>query len=282
MIVSRMPPVEEEDYMLNLRLYFVFAFVFGFVLLHSNNARSSGDIEFHATNNTQNEWCMQCTGPFSRFSPKVPVMPGGTIIFYSAQIGEFSPYGNWNCSLYTTDTCFLLDSQPEITTGISVPAGIPLVDLVILEQQGFPTIVQRFTALGAEGDGDLSVVSKLGNDPVPGVADRDTFRFRGQEGDQVTIRLEGDPTAGHIGSHTRLRLNNGRKLSEFLKVRTGELPLEITVTIPETGTYEVTAAKVAQSDVPDNLLSFRGGYILSVDSADNEIEALIPGENVEQ
>jgi hypothetical protein len=59
------------------------------------------------------------------------------------------------------------------------------------------------------------------------------------------------------------------------------LPLEITVTIPETGVYEVSAAKVLQSDVPDNLLSFKGGYILSVDSAGDKIESLRPGENVE-
>jgi len=45
--------------------------------------------------------------------------------------------------------------------------------------------------------------------------------------------------------------------------------------------YELIVGKIAQSDVPDNLLSYRGGYILSVGSAENKIESLIPGENVE-
>ena len=45
--------------------------------------------------------------------------------------------------------------------------------------------------------------------------------------------------------------------------------------------YEVTVAKIVQSDVPDNLLSFKGGYFLSVDSSANAVRPLIPGENVE-
>ena len=93
--------------------------------------------------------------------------------------------------------------------------------------------------------------------------------------------LEGDPSAGYIGTYAKLRLASGRRLGDFQKAEQGELPLEITVTIPETGTYEVTAARLVQSDVPDNLLSFKGGYIVSVDSAGDKIESLRPGENVE-
>jgi hypothetical protein len=45
--------------------------------------------------------------------------------------------------------------------------------------------------------------------------------------------------------------------------------------------YELIVGKIAQSDVPDNLLSFRGGYILSLDSSADDVGPLIPGENVE-
>lgn len=264
-----------------LKLYFLYAFIAGLTLL-PYEALSGGDIEFNAVNNSGDDWCLQCEGPFSRQTPRVIVNRGGGVThFYSAEISEFSPYGSWNCSLYQVDVCFLVGSEPEITSGIAIPAGTSLVELIIMEQQGITVIAQKFPELGAESNYDISVSSMLGNNPLPDTQDRDTFRIRAEAGDEVTIRLDGDPTAGYIGSFARLRLTSGRRIGDFQRVEKGELPLEITVTIPETGTYEVSAAQVLQSDVPDNLLSFRGGYILSADSAEDKIKALIPGENVE-
>lgn len=265
-----------------LKFYFLYAFIAGFMYLLPYNAFSAGEIEFHATNNTAQERCLQCEGPFSRKTPRVIVSPGGGMTyFYSAAITEFSPYGPWFCSLYQVDSCFLLGSEPELTTGIVVQPGMPVADLIISEQDGFPIIIQKFPGLEAESGAGLSVASKLGNDPAPGARDVDTFRVSAEEGDELTIRLEGDPSAGYIGTYARLRLISDRRIGHIEEVEAGELPLEINVTIPETGTYELTVAKVAQSDVPDNLLSFKGGYILSVDSADDKVEALIPAENVE-
>lgn len=264
-----------------LKLYFLCAFIAGLTLL-PYEAFSGGDIEFNAVNNSGDDWCLQCVGPFSRQTPRVIVnQRGGVTHFYSAEISEFSPYGSWNCSLYQVDVCFLVGSEPEITSGIAIPAGTSLVELIIMEQQGITVIAQKFPELGAESGAGLSVTSKLGNDPAPGALDRDTFRIKAEEGDEITVRLEGNPSAGYLGSFTRLRLISDRRIGHFEEVETGELPLEITTTIPETGVYEVIVGKIAQSDVPDNLLSFKGGYILSVDSPDDKVEALIPGENVE-
>ncbi len=265
-----------------LKLYFLYAFIAGFIYLLPYNAFSAGEIEFHATNNTAQERCLQCEGPFSRKTPRVLVSPrGGMTYFYSAEVTEFSPYGPWFCSLYQVDSCFLLGSEPELTTGIVVQPGMPVADLIISEQDGFPIIIQKFSGLEAESDAGLSVASKLGNDPAPGARDVDTFRVSAEEGDELTLRLEGDPSAGYVGTFTRLRLISDRRIGHIEEVEAGELPLVINVTIPETGTYELIVSKVAQSDVPDNLLSFKGGYILSVDSADDKVEALIPAENVE-
>jgi hypothetical protein len=107
------------------------------------------------------------------------------------------------------------------------------------------------------------------------------FRVSAEEGDEITLRLEGDPSAGYIGTYARLRLLSDRRIGHFDEVETGKLPLEITVTVPETGMYELIVGKIAQSDVPDNLLSFKGGYILSLDSSSDDVGPLIPGENVE-
>jgi hypothetical protein len=267
--------------MRKFKLYFLYAVIAGLTSL-PYEAFSGGDIEFNAVNNSGDDWCLQCQGPFSRQTPRVIVnRRGGVTHFYSAEISEFSPYGSWNCSLYQVDVCFLVGSEPDVTSGIAVPAGTSLVELIIMEQQGITVIAQKFPELGAESVNDISVASKLGNDSAPGAVDRDTFRIRAEAGDEVTIRLEGDPSTGYIGTYARLRLASGLGIGDFQRIDKGELPLEITVTIPETGVYEVSAAKVLQSDVPDNLLSFKGGYILSVDSAGDKIESLRPGENVE-
>ncbi|HSC33675.1 MAG TPA: hypothetical protein VLG45_00230, partial [Thermodesulfobacteriota bacterium] len=269
------------DTMNKPKIYFLYAFIAGLTLL-PYEAFSGGDIEFNAVNNSGDDWCLQCQGPFSRQTPRVIVNRGGGVThFYSAEISEFSPYGSWNCSLYQVDVCFLVGSEPDVTSGISVPLGTSLVELIIMEQQGITVIVQKFHGLEAESGSGLSVTSKLGNDPAPGARDVDTFKVSAEEGEELTIRLEGDPSAGYIGTYARLRLISDRRIGHIEEVEAGELPIEITTTIPETGTYEVIVGKIAQSDVPDNLLSFKGGYILSVDSADDKVEALIPAENVE-
>lgn len=269
-----------------LKPFFLYAFIAGLAYLIPCETFGLSEIEFYVTNNTNNDKCFQCTGPFSRITPRVNVAQnGGMTYFYTAAVTAYSPYGHWLCSVYVTDNC--LDDGPipdedTFSTGIVIPGGSAVVDLSISEVQGLPVINVNFPGIGTTPNGnEVSVSSMLGNDPLPDTEDRDTFRIRAEEGDQVTIRLDGDPTAGHIGSFARLRLTSGRRIGQFRRVEKGELPLEITVTIPEAGTYEVTVAKLAQSDVPDNLLSFKGGYILSVSSAGDKIEALIPGENVE-
>jgi hypothetical protein len=149
-----------------LKFYFLYAVIAGFIYMLPHEAFSVGEIEFHAANNTAQERCLQCEGPFSRKTPRVLVGPGGGMTyFYSAGVTEFSPYGPWFCSLYQVDSCFLLGSEPELTTGIVVPAGTPLVDLIISEEQGFPVIIQRFTLPGAESGNDLSVASTLATTP---------------------------------------------------------------------------------------------------------------------
>ncbi len=268
--------------MSKLNLYFLYAFIAGFIYMLPHEAFSISEIEFYVTNNTVSEKCFQCNGPFSRRTPRVSLgSNGGMTYFYTAEITSFSPFGTWFCSLYPAESCSLLGPEPEVTAGIGIPAGVAVVNLSIAEVQGTPVINVSFPGLGAPNGNEVSVVSALGDDPLSGKEDRDTFRINAEAGDRVTIRLDDDPSAGHLGSHARLRLISDRRIGHFDEVESGELPLEITTTIPETGVYEVIVGKIAQSDVPDNLLSFRGGYILSVGSQEDKIESLIPGENVE-
>ena len=271
--------------MSKLNLYFLYAFIAGFIYMFPYEAFSISEIEFYVTNNTVSEKCFQCNGPFSRRTPRVIVgSNGGMTYFYTAEINSLSPFGHWSCFIFITDNCFDPGPVPDedtFSTDLVIPAGSAVVDLTISEVQGMPVINVSFPGFGAANGDAIAVASNLGDDPVPGKQDRDTFRIKAEAGDQVTIRLDDDPSAGHLGSHARLRLISGRRIGHFQRDESGELPLEITTTIPVTGVYEVIVGKIAQSDVPDNLLSYRGGYILSVGSAENKIESLIPGENVE-
>jgi hypothetical protein len=271
--------------MIRMKHYILYVLTAGLIYLLPSQAFSFSEIEFYVTNNTGAEKCFQCSGPFSRVTPRVNIgANGGSTYFYTAAVTSFSPYGLWHCFVYITDSC--LDEGPipdedTFETGVGIPAGVAVVNLSIAEAQGTPVINVSFPGLGAPDGSEVSVASSLGDDPLTGKEDRDTFRIKAEEGDQVTIRLDGDPSAGHIGSHARLRLISDRRIGHFEEVESGELPLEITTTIPETGVYEVIVGKIAQSDVPDNLLSFRGGYILSLDSSADAVRPLIPGENVE-
>lgn len=267
-------------------LYLLFVLLSGLMCLFPYEAFSIAEIEFHVTNDTGTEKCFQCSGPFSRETPRVNIAPGGTTYFYTAEVNSLSPFGPWSCFIFITDTCFDPGPIPDgdtISTVIGIPAGTAVVELTIVEFDGSPVINVRFPGGLGAADGDvISAASFLGDDQASSGKDSDTFRFNAEEGDRVTIRLDDDPSAGRLGDVARLRLRSDRRIGNFQEAESGELPLELTVTIPETGMYEVTVGKVAQSDVPDNLLSFKGGYILSVDSEPQPVEKLIPGENVER
>ncbi len=267
-------------------LYLLYVLLSGLICLFPYEAFSIAEIEFHVTNDTGTEKCFQCSGPFSRETPRVNIAPGGTTYFYTAEVNSLSPFGPWSCFIFITETCFdpgPIPDEDTVRNDIAIPAGTAVVELTIAESGGVLVINVRFPGGLGSADGDIiSVASFLGDDPASGLQDNDTFRFEADEGDQLTIRLDGDPSAGRLGSVARLRLKSDRRVGNFQEAESGELPLALTVTIPETGMYQVTVGKAPQSDVPDNLLSFKGGYILSVDSEPEQVEKLIPGENVER
>ncbi|MEQ9618525.1 MAG: hypothetical protein RIG61_05065 [Deltaproteobacteria bacterium] len=269
--------------MSSIKHYAVYAFIISSVCLFPPNAFSIKEIEFHVTNNTDVEKCVQCNGPYSRETPRVIVSPdGGRTYIYTAEVNSLSPFGSWECFIYITDRCFDPGPVPDedtISSKIVIPAGVSVVDITISEvSQGMDAISISFPGFVASNGAVVSVASFLGDNPKSEKPDRDTFGFEAVEGDQISVTLDGDPSVGRIGSETSLRLRSGRRIGNFERIESGELPLEIAVTIPETGMYELTVGKIAQSDVPDNML---GGYILSVGSVDGGIESLVPGKNVE-
>lgn len=263
-----------------IKFYALCAAIAGLTYLFPLSAFSIQEIEFYVTNQSSSERCFQCSGPFSRHSRRVSVPGrGGSSYFYTADVSSLSPYGRWFCQVFFIDNCFddgPVSEEDTITQGIFIPPGEASVSLIINGTgPGDTTISVSFQGLGAVDGTPVSVTSFLGDDPRPGKGDNDTFSFEAEAGDEVTITLEPDPSAGHTGDAAGLRLR--RRLGDSGQVIKQELPIEMTVTIPETGTYEI----VMQSDVPDNMLSYRGGYILKLDSASGSISHLHPSPNVE-
>jgi hypothetical protein len=121
--------------------------------------------------------------------------------FYTASVTPFSPYGRWSCFVYPIENCFDEGPIPEeetFSTDIFIPGRSAVVDLSISEAQGGPVINVNFPGIGT-ADGDvIAVASNLGKDQVHAKSDMDTFSFKTEGGDEITIMLDGDPSAGHI------------------------------------------------------------------------------------
>jgi hypothetical protein len=120
---------------------------------------------------------------------------------------------------------------------------------------------------------EFTHAAALGDDAKSDKPDRDTFTFDAVEGDDIVLRLIGDPATGHIGSQARLKLRRlGAGSGE--EVVEGSVPLRLKTTLSDTGTYEV----VVEQDDKQKDDWFRGNYFLVLRPG---IAELIPNEDVE-
>jgi hypothetical protein len=113
-----------------------------------------------------------------------------------------------------------------------------------------------------------SITSYLGRSAT-GRRDSDVFRFRGQRGEQVTIRIE------------KYRRGSGRRVAATLTGRhltiedAGRLPMELSVRLPSTGRYELNL---------NNLMRKRryvGNYCLTLESSQRAWKTLRRTASVE-
>ena len=242
--------------------------------------------------------CVFCKGPAFRVSPRFlrgseDPSTCAPCHFYAADIKHslFSPLGQWTCDLYiafgTGDGAICGDEEdafgPVHQTVFcqgDQPFGDYGVDLkVTVGAEAFDWSQYRLEISGnsiSPPPCSASVSSVLGDHPDQSGAtpDLDTFLFQGAAGDQVTVRLEADPRAGHNGGTASLRVRD--ESSGQSRTTVGTLPLEGTGTLPTTGRYEV---EVGQPAVPN---PFRGSYILRIKPIAGSIDRLEPAANVEK
>jgi hypothetical protein len=249
----------------------------------------AGDVEFYITDTISSNGhkiCWICTGPFLRSSGlHYFTAPFTNQHFYTTGDGIGSQYGEWNCYYnyandlggelqclgpragFTYQFSFTLDKNAVKVEFVETPPGYDP------RQTTTRAVAANGVSAEATAIKEFTHAAALGDDAKSDKPDRDTFTFDAVEGDDIVLRLIGDPATGHIGSQARLKLRRlGAGSGE--EVVEGSVPLRLKTTLSDTGTYEV----VVEQDDKQKDDWFRGNYFLVLRPG---IAELIPNEDVE-
>jgi hypothetical protein len=232
----------------------------------------AADIPFRVT--TPIDVCLLCKGPWHRHSSFCGQnISGGTerFNFYTAHVNIFSPFGSWECEA-DRGTC---DSDPFGSCIGSPPESERFFCVNDTPNRQVNLIIERDLTIRQDFPitpcSYVGAVAFLGDASSAGRRDRDSFRFDGEAGETITVRLDRDGAGGSSGESAELILREDR--GKTLDERSGALPLELTITLPEAGTYEVEALEVERSAGEP----FQGHFFLSVesDAGENRGESLL-------
>lgn len=121
------------------------------------------------------------------------------------------------------------------------------------------------------------ICSVLGNDPKPSLLDQDVFEFHGEAGNSISITLEKDTSVTTSGDRASLILKQKGKLS-ILKLDRSDLPNQVDLSLPITGTYQVIVGEEPQFLRGKQ---FIGHYCLNLDAPQGALETVNPTAWVE-
>jgi hypothetical protein len=250
--------------------------------------------------------CLFAKGPWGRISSGVNIgdlTVGQPCTFYAPDDNALNVYDLWEIAIYPNclplgvipglaEKNFFLLKRPANRVNITiddVPNGKWHINVSTAGgvSSGVPA-PQRGEAFGEMATGgtntleqneapsrtELSVKSWLGDSQDPsGRPDSDVFHFVGNAGDSVTLRLEADTRGGNNGGHATLRF-----VGPPARQVTGELPKRITVELGSTGRYDIAIEQA----VGQGERRYRGGYFLTVESSQGDIQRLVPTDSVEK
>ena len=263
--------------MVKVKTLLVSVFCFGLLSILPVKTAYTDEIPFRVKTALTDLLFISCKGPFGRNSGCVHIdAPSDFKLFYSAEINFFSPYGEWRCDVYALPICIGVAGRKTFQIHRH-PVPERQVDLTIVKCD---TCFDDSYAIQVETDQTccgISTSAFLGDRPQQSRPDRDTFSFEDTGGDEVTLTLEEDGSVGHIGEQANFKLRGPIGSASLDEFRTGELPLEITATIPESGEYEIV---VDQKNIPDDL-SYRGGFIITLISSLDDVGEIVPSKDVE-
>ncbi|MFZ1428533.1 MAG: hypothetical protein WAS21_17375 [Geminicoccaceae bacterium] len=197
-----------------------------------------------------------CGGPWLRRTANcgTPIRNDNQpLLFYSAEINLFSPFGPWQCQLRSVGECdpiiegltFCVDAEPN---------HVAPVELTLTEDEKLT--VKDFSPPPCNS----AVAAGFLGDETPSGRDRDAFRFDGKAGEKITVLLEPSRSSGGSGKTARLALRDGS--GRRLATDAGALPLKLVATLPAAGGYVVDAIE-AEADAGK---PFRGHFLVTVRS----------------
>jgi len=264
----------------------------------------TGDIQFTVTllaplaHRPNGNKCFIVKGPYFRRNYGVTIgdlTPGQPCTFYAADDNLLSPYGSWDAEI--SPTCLppliaglvqhnsfwlerparrvniTLDDRPNGRFTVNVSTGgnqqAEALGMISGDSMGTAGHSQATSAR------QVSVKSWLGDST--GGPDSDKFRFLGNAGDSITVRLEPDTRGGSNGGQVTLRFM-GPPARQVTAALTIEHPHTITVQLDSTRDYDIA---VEQSEEQGEL-RYRGGYIQTVESAQGNPHRLQPLNSVEK
>jgi hypothetical protein len=197
----------------------------------------------------------------------VAIWGTGQQYFYSAGETIFHLWGRWDCEIDA-------DASPE---GFNKLAEVHFC----VERTGPNEVLLNFdgkSSLTVNADdtcSSVAVTSFLGDTGDAARRDRDDFDLAGDSGEQLHITLDRDGTDGGAGEAATLEVES--EFGDKLARQTGELPLELDVTIADAAVVLTVASAPVGSGEP-----YRGGYVLSVQPAEEVGDRLLrPHTNVE-
>ncbi|WP_143301374.1 hypothetical protein [Candidatus Entotheonella palauensis] len=111
------------------------------------------------------------------------------------------------------------------------------------------------------------ICSRLGSSRILSILDQDPYRFRGVEGELVTVLLTPNPDGSHDGRRATLTLSGG---GLHFRWSMSALANDITTTLPETTTYRIKVIEQPRSPGP----KFTGDYCVTLESSEGAYQTL--------
>lgn len=152
----------------------------------------------------------------------------GEIVSYE---WDFDNSGTYDVTVTTPTTAYTYSSEYS-----------GLVKLRVTDNDGLSAID---TAAVEITERAKTICSTLGDEPGMHNLDIDTFRFRGTEGETVTIRLDADPPESGVGKKVHFAFS-----PLFRTRRPVTLPYEITMTLSSSGYQYVSIGASGRKKVP--------------------------------
>ena len=183
--------------------------------------------------------------------------------------------GDYNVQLSTVEpteyTAYFFGYDEEYTPSTAILTG----DLGADSTQTY--LVDYSSTTGLEMTGS-QICSTLGDNPHKLIRDRDIFKFSGEEGEEVVVRLEADYDGFSEGERATLILKDRIRRVWLFKIDRSALPNTITSTLPATGQYRVVVAEQSRFAHGEK---FIGDYCLSLESSQDAWQTLEPTRWVE-